>query len=54
MIGWAGGVLRHEGDFHELVQGHEGKPLRLYVYSECLLLWNIKPKKQEQPLITFL
>lgn len=54
MIGWAGGVLRHEGDFHELVQGHEGKPLRLYVYSGYFRRWCIGIPKQEQPLIIFL
>ncbi|CAO1630608.1 unnamed protein product [Parajaminaea phylloscopi] len=33
VIGWAGGVLKHEGDFYELVEAHEGRPLRLYVYN---------------------
>lgn len=33
VIGWAGGVLRNEGDFYELVEAHEGRPLRLYVYN---------------------
>lgn len=33
VIGWSGGVLRHEGDFYELVESHEGRPLRLYVYN---------------------
>lgn len=33
VIGWAGGVLRNEGDFYELVESHEGRPLRLYVYN---------------------
>ncbi|PWN28207.1 hypothetical protein BDZ90DRAFT_231960 [Jaminaea rosea] len=33
VVGFAGGVLRHEGDFYDLVERHEGRPLRLYIYN---------------------
>jgi len=33
IIGWSGGVLSAEGDFYDVVEAHEDKPLRVYVYS---------------------
>lgn len=33
IIGYSAGTLQHEGDFYELVERHEGRPLRLYVYN---------------------
>ncbi|PWN22460.1 hypothetical protein BCV69DRAFT_267851 [Microstroma glucosiphilum] len=33
IIGWSSGILRNEGDFYDLVEAHEGRPLRLYVYN---------------------
>ncbi|KAJ1309922.1 hypothetical protein OPQ81_006681 [Rhizoctonia solani] len=33
IIGYSGGVLHRENDFYELVEAHEDKPLRVYVYS---------------------
>ncbi|KAG8948222.1 hypothetical protein FRC00_008693, partial [Tulasnella sp. 408] len=33
IVGWSGGVLSKEGDFYEVVEQHEEKPLRVYVYS---------------------
>ncbi|GAA99648.1 uncharacterized protein L969DRAFT_86922 [Mixia osmundae IAM 14324] len=33
IIGYAGGVLRGEGDFYELVENHDERPLRLFVYN---------------------
>lgn len=39
IIGWAGGVLKDENDFYDVVEGHVDQPLRLYVYSydfECV------------------
>ncbi|THH00659.1 hypothetical protein EW145_g7047 [Phellinidium pouzarii] len=33
IVGWSGGVLAAEGDFYDLVEAHEDKPLRVYVYS---------------------
>lgn len=33
VIGYAGGVLRGEGDFYRLVEQHTEKPLRLFVYN---------------------
>ncbi|EJC97943.1 uncharacterized protein FOMMEDRAFT_114717 [Fomitiporia mediterranea MF3/22] len=33
IVGWSGGVLSAEGDFYDLVEAHEDKPLRVYVYS---------------------
>lgn len=33
IIGYAGGVLKGEGDFYNLVGQHEEKPLRLFVYN---------------------
>ncbi|CAO1627311.1 unnamed protein product [Sympodiomycopsis kandeliae] len=33
IIGWSNGILKHEGDFYELVESHQGRPLRLYVYN---------------------
>ncbi len=36
VCGWAGGPLHGEGAFHDLVEAHIDKPLRLYVYSADL------------------
>ncbi|CAH7678499.1 GRASP55/65 PDZ-like domain-containing protein [Phakopsora pachyrhizi] len=33
IIGYAGGILRGENDFYEVVEEHEDRPLRLFVYS---------------------
>lgn len=33
IIGYAGGVLRGEGDFYDLVEAHVDTPLRLFVYN---------------------
>lgn len=33
IIGYAGGVLRGEGDFYDVVEAHVDKPLRLFVYN---------------------
>lgn len=33
VVGYSSGVLRNEGDFYDLVERHEGKPLRLYIYN---------------------
>ncbi|KAL5519975.1 hypothetical protein ACEPAG_1635 [Sanghuangporus baumii] len=33
IVGWSSGVLAAEGDFYDLVEAHEDKPLRVYVYS---------------------
>jgi len=33
IVGWSGGVLSAESDFYDLVEAHEDKPLRVYVYS---------------------
>ncbi|BGP58483.1 hypothetical protein JCM8202v2_006152 [Rhodotorula sphaerocarpa] len=33
IIGYAGGVLRGEGDFYDVVEAHEDMPLRLFVYN---------------------
>lgn len=33
MIGYNGGVLRGEGDFYNLIEEFENKPLRLFVYN---------------------
>ncbi|GAA6061530.1 hypothetical protein JCM10212_004520 [Sporobolomyces blumeae] len=33
IIGYAGGVLRGEGDFYDVVEAHTDKPLRLFVYN---------------------
>jgi hypothetical protein len=43
IIGWAGGVLKDENDFYDVVEGHVDQPLRLYVYSydfECVSCWS--------------
>ncbi|BEJ17538.1 hypothetical protein CspHIS471_0609390 [Cutaneotrichosporon sp. HIS471] len=36
VCGWAGGPLNGESAFHDLVEAHVDKPLRLYVYSADL------------------
>jgi len=38
IIGWAGGSLGQggEGDFYELIESHQDKPLRLFVYNSDL------------------
>jgi hypothetical protein len=33
VIGYNGGVLRGEGDFYHLIEEHENKSLRLFVYN---------------------
>ncbi|GAA5937314.1 hypothetical protein JCM3775_006577 [Rhodotorula graminis] len=33
IVGYAGGVLRGEGDFYDVVEAHVDKPLRLFVYN---------------------
>jgi len=33
IIGYAGGILRSENELYEVVEEHEGKPLRLFVYN---------------------
>ncbi|KAK4051571.1 hypothetical protein OIV83_002711 [Microbotryomycetes sp. JL201] len=33
IVGYAGGVLRGEGDFYDVVESHIDKPLRLFVYN---------------------
>ncbi|KAH8114310.1 GRASP55/65 PDZ-like domain-containing protein [Phellopilus nigrolimitatus] len=33
IVGWSGGVLASESDFYDVVEAHEDKPLRVYVYS---------------------
>ncbi|GAA6011171.1 hypothetical protein JCM10207_005524 [Rhodosporidiobolus poonsookiae] len=33
IVGYAGGVLRGEGDFYDVVESHVDKPLRLFVYN---------------------
>lgn len=33
IIGYAGGILRGEGDFYDVVETHAGRPLRLFVYN---------------------
>ncbi|KAK4056394.1 hypothetical protein OIO90_002537 [Microbotryomycetes sp. JL221] len=33
VVGYAGGVLRGEGDFYDVVESHIDKPLRLFVYN---------------------
>ncbi|OAV99944.1 hypothetical protein PTTG_01442 [Puccinia triticina 1-1 BBBD Race 1] len=33
IIGYAGGILRGENELYEVVEEHEGRPLRLFVYN---------------------
>ncbi|PLW24398.1 hypothetical protein PCASD_08363 [Puccinia coronata f. sp. avenae] len=33
IIGYAGGILRSENELYEVVEEHEGRPLRLFVYN---------------------
>ncbi|ORY56790.1 GRASP55/65 PDZ-like domain-domain-containing protein [Leucosporidium creatinivorum] len=33
IVGYAGGILRGEGDFYDVVEAHVDKPLRLFVYN---------------------
>ncbi|EJD37151.1 hypothetical protein AURDEDRAFT_173785 [Auricularia subglabra TFB-10046 SS5] len=33
IVGWSGGPLRREQDFYDVIEAHEDKPLRVYVYS---------------------
>ncbi|KZV91116.1 hypothetical protein EXIGLDRAFT_740610 [Exidia glandulosa HHB12029] len=33
IVGWSGGPLQREQDFYDVVEMHEEKPLRVYVYS---------------------
>ncbi|MBW0504362.1 hypothetical protein O181_044077 [Austropuccinia psidii MF-1] len=33
IIGYAGGILRGENDLYSIVEEHEGRPLRLFVYN---------------------
>ncbi|KAH7100549.1 GRASP55/65 PDZ-like domain-containing protein [Auriculariales sp. MPI-PUGE-AT-0066] len=33
VVGWSGGPLAKEQDFYDVVESHEGKPLRIFIYS---------------------
>ncbi|KNZ59408.1 hypothetical protein VP01_1739g2 [Puccinia sorghi] len=50
IIGYAGGILRSENELYEVVEEHEGRPLRLFVYNadyevtrEVVIVPNVSP-----------